>query len=416
VERKLLQFRAMSNRSMVRNTALLLLAANVALGGCIGGTPDAGRTSDALAEGLTVLEAREGALSLAYRRADHVIYLEAVRGHETPEMYREDPGAPLYEIDVRFTSDQGDAFYTRRGGDEWIEPSWVEDLDRQAERGPTGASNRVMFELAGEAAGVLREAIAEQLDADRAAGVEHEMVAILGFAQEAPEQYLENLDRLVEHRASESLPPPVLEDRNGDVAFGSDLGGPDSENVSFGAGYYYIAVHDASTAVIARHSATQLMLWSNSAWLQIHNSCNHGRCANEMGRKCLLQYYEAVADHQPSLTLTQCRTGYDAFSNDGHNCHDDTRNQMHNFVYASLNNGYERWCNDGDSSADFSSWPGDQSGSPECNSRRDPGYNHPNRCQYNFTSSCPSSYQGTSDGCDCGCVFPDGTGSDPDCR
>ena len=61
---------------------------------------------------------------------------------------------------------------------------------------------------------------------------------------------------------------------------------------------------------------------------------------------------------------------------------------------------------------------GNQTPGLGANGDDDEGYNHPSYCDYDFGSenSCPSSYQGTGDGCDCGCVFPDGTFADPDCH
>jgi hypothetical protein len=100
-----------------------------------------------------------------------------------------------------------------------------------------------------------------------------------------------------------------------------------------------------------------------------------------MGQKCQLEYYEAVEDYKPAWTLQNCATGYDWDSDDGHNCHDDTRLQMNNFVYGSYNDGYQGWCNDGDSDTDLSCdilfVELDQDGSPDCNGSTNRGYNHP---------------------------------------
>jgi len=130
-----------------RNAAFwTLTAATLAATGCAS-TPEA----TALPQGLTVLEAEAGTLSLAYRSADVTIFMEARRGHETPEPYASAPDMPDYEIDTIFTDEAGYAFYTRMGGDGWVEPSWENRLAGQGQIAPPVGDNAVLFRLAGEA-------------------------------------------------------------------------------------------------------------------------------------------------------------------------------------------------------------------------------------------------------------------------
>jgi len=104
-----------------------------------------------LEEGLTVLSASETKLSLAYKSGEDVIYMDALRGNPTPEMYQQDPLAPKFEVDVRFADAQGRIFYTAKGGDEWQDPSWREELELQQENFRERASNEHLLFLASKA-------------------------------------------------------------------------------------------------------------------------------------------------------------------------------------------------------------------------------------------------------------------------
>ena len=130
-----------------------------------------------------------------------------------------------------------------------------------------------------------------------------------------------------------------------------------------------------------------------------------------MGRSGILQYYETLAQGDDGgWTAQTCDTHYNwDSSGGGHNCHDDSRLQMNNFVYRRPIGGTSYWCNDGSTNK----WK-----APSANGDVQDGFNHPSFCNYDWgsTYSCPSSWYGTNDGCDCGCVFPNGTMADPDCR
>jgi len=358
---------------------LSVLALTAALAGCASDVDDAGSTRETLPEGLTVLQADEaGALSLAYRRADTVIYLQALRGNLTAEEYQQDPQSPKYEVDARMTDDQGYVFYSQQGGDGWLDPEWAEVLEEQIEDRPEAESNEALFRLAAEAAAVMRPALAEQVGPELASALEPEVHALYEFGIRAPDIYRESREHMRQQLLDRGQEVPPIEGlAEGDVAYGSDKGGNDSQPVYFGANYYYLALHEAgisSTLGIGRHSSTALYRW-DGYWAHVHNTCNHGRCGTEMSRECFFQYYEAVNDYHPTWALRSCSTPYDTFSDDGgHNCHDDSRVQFHNFIYDSTMGGNQQWCNGRDDDTDISSWPGDQGGHPECNGSGDRGY------------------------------------------
>jgi len=338
---------------------------------------------EGLPQGLTVLDAEVGSLSLAYRSADVVIYMESLRGQPTREAYREDAESPDFEVDARFTDEDGYVFYTQQGGDGWLNDQWPEILQRQVEDTPEAASNEILFRLATEAAATLHADIEAQVGPELFGQLAPEVRAIHDFAAQAADVYEQELQTYNEARAERALPALTVEGDTGDVAYGSS-DGPEDGYWTGGAGYYYIDIRDKEIYEFGRHSATSQYRWQNSAWAHVHNNCNHGACGTTMPRKCLHQYYETTDgdDYLPSWTLRTCHTGYSAWSDGGgHNCHDDTRLQTNSFIRGgtSMSNGYTHWCNGDDDDTDISvniwGFEVDQSGSPDCSSSCRRGYN-----------------------------------------
>lgn len=370
----------------MRKSAILgVLAAIAGIVGCA--TPDA--ASGELAQGLTVLEAETGSLSLAYRSADVVIYMQARRGHETPEPYQSAPDMPDFEIDTMFTDEAGYAFYTRMGGDGWVDSSWSERLDPQGEIAPPVESNAVLYRLAGDAADRMHDAIAEQLGAERAAEFEPEIEALFDFASHAPGIYTEEIAVLNEHLAEDGL-PSVESPTAGEVEYGTPGECGSCSYYSGTDAYYYIRIGTADieyTGGRGEHSATTLHRWTGS-WLRVHDATNHGSAGSTMGQKCLFQYYDTQVANDWFTYIYQgyCAGEYKWDSdggNGGHNCHDDTRVQLHNFYHGSslgASGTFSLWCNGADDDTDISVnvllVELDQNGSPECNTtcRRGVGF------------------------------------------
>ena len=356
-----------------------------------------------IGDGLTVLAASENSLSLAYKNFDTVIFIEALRGTKSPDMYQKDPDAPKWEVDARFMAQNGRLFYTARGGDKWIDSSWLKDLQRQEDKYTSRDSNEALFIMASEMTKVLDAEVKAQVGAELAAKMEPLLTPIRNFGATAHESWLMQKARLHQHLLDTGIvsEDELADTQIGEVVYGSGGTGCDAW-VTLNANYYYIAIHDKSTVVIARHSATRLYEWAGY-WSHIHDNCNHGTCASDMSQKCLLQYYDAIEDYKPTWELQTCGTDYSTFSDPGHNCHDDTRVQLANFVYGNGHNkgpGSYFWCS-GDDDTDISSWPGDQSGSPECDSSGDDGYTHFNMCRKRGLTGY-NSYGGCY--CDAACV------------
>jgi hypothetical protein len=347
---------------------------------------------DTLDEGITVLHAGDGALTVAYLRDDTPVYLEAVRGARSPRVYE---GDVTHEVDARLRTADGHVIWLQRAGDSFIDPSWSTEHDAQV----SSDSNELLFDLAAEATAVLDRGIVAQAGEAMLSELGPELDALRAIGAAAPTVYRELRERAYadRHRDSEVL-----------------------ANVSLGGGYYSIALYAGQiNFLVGYHSATRLQKWNGSAWATIYDFCNHGSCpsSSSLSHRGYLQYYESLEDLKSPWTAQSCATTYDVHSNSGtHNCHDDSRVQMANFVYSNSNTGYQAWCNDGDHAADISVSPGDQAGYPSANGMKLTGYHHPSWCQYDANGgNCPAAYQG--DGyCDCGCRFPDGTSADPDCK
>ncbi|MDQ3035070.1 MAG: hypothetical protein M3Y87_21865 [Myxococcota bacterium] len=363
----------------MRNAAILTtLSLTLALGGCANEVVQPA----VLPQGLTVFEADVGTLALAYRSADVVIYMQALRGAPTPEPYQLTETAPRFQMDARFTDAEGYVFYSQQGGDGWLDPSWPEELDRQVLDRPEAASNEVLFRLAQEASALMHAEIEAQVGPELTGALAPEIRAIHDFASHARQLYEEELGMFEDARAERGMPDVQIDGPDGDVVYGSS--GPEDSYWTGGSGYYYIDIRDEDIYEFGRHSATSLYRWSGSAWAHVHNFCNHGSCATSMPRKCLHQYHETndADDYMPTWTVTTCRTGYSAWSDDGgHNCHDDSRGQTSQFIRGGtpLHNGYNYWCNGRDDDTDISvniwGFETDQSGSPDCSSSCRRGYN-----------------------------------------
>ncbi|MCA9606866.1 MAG: hypothetical protein KC619_14770 [Myxococcales bacterium] len=373
---------------MKRAAILSILAASIGLTGCA-----ADETAEGLPQGLTVLDAAPGSISLAYRSADVVIYMQALRGHETPEPYQLAEDMPDWEVDTMFTDEAGFAFYTRRGGDGWVDPSWNDRLDPQNAILPEVADNAVLYRLAGEAAAVMEQELAEQVGPELAAQLGPEVDALLEFASHAPDMYARELEVLNAHRAE--LGGTVVETpetlTTGDVTYGTP--GP-CGNCGFTdttPGYRYLRLGTAGlwySGNLGEHSATSVYRWSGSAWLRVHDNTNHGSAGSTMSQKCT-QDYNSNPSANGGWYLNTMYQGYCSgdyqWDSDGgsggHNCHDDSRIQMNNEWYGNsvgINGTRTRWCDGGDRDHDISIdvWGVelDQNGSPTCNSDTNRGF------------------------------------------
>lgn len=336
-------------------------------------------------QGLTILDLQpDFSFTAAFAKGEDVIFLQAVRGIPTPEGYRVDPSFPAYEIDARITDAEGRLLYIRRGGDEFIDPTWQDDLIMQDNMAPAERDNVRLFDLIAEASDSLEREFSANLGSAATASVVHELKAIRDFGRTARQEVALSESMVIDHVNNHGFLRPE--------AGGGGTNGPEDGAKSLGSGFYFIAVHDKSCCLgLGRHSATRIKKYAGAGSYTYFDFCNHGDCAGTMGQRCSLPMVQ-----KPNWTAHTCRTEYKAQSNSpGHNCHDDTRVQLAAFVWGAYNSGYQFWCNDGDSGTDISDGIGDQGGAADCNDSTNKGYNHPSM-NYFSASNTNTALQNTA--------------------
>ncbi|MBU1240642.1 PPC domain-containing protein, partial [Myxococcota bacterium] len=339
-------------------------------------------------QGLTVLDFKaDSSLRVAFAKDDRVIIMEALRGRSTPAEYKSDPSVPRFEVDARITDKQGRLLYLRRGGDDFVDPTWADDLLWQDNMLPPQEGNFQLFEMIAEASNLIERELANQGGADSVASVLPEIKALKNFGVKAPEAFIAS-ESAIADRLEGMSPEELIREAGGG---GTD--GPEDAQKYLGSGWYFIAVHRKSisfTFGTGDHSATRIHKYAGPGSFTYFDFCNHGTCAGDMGEKCRLTMI-----NKPAWTAMTCSTEYNTWSNSGgHNCHDDTRVQMAAFVYGPVMARNQYWCNDGDSSVDLSGGF-EQGGSPDCNDGTDTGYNHPSMLNY-WATNTNSAQQNTT--------------------
>ena len=327
--------------------------------GCVAPT-DTGDDAVSLPQGLSVLEQTDNSISVAFREGDVVVYMQSIRSKLAPEYYLEALNMPLYEIDTRFMDANGFIFYVAQGGHAWADPSWGEDLERQmAMERPLRGSNEVLFRVATDAAKTMREDISLEIGDEAAFDLMDEVDAIVNTARSMHPQFIHQFEvRNQELVAQGRAPVQRLEHAAEEITYGT--AGPEDQSWSNPTAISYsITLHADSLGGLpgyagGDHSATQRHAWSGGSIYSRHSSCNHGTCASLMPQKANSAAKEFAANE---LKANHCSGEYKWDSdggNYGHNCHDDTRIQMHNFAYKSTKGGIWRWCDGGDRDHDIS--------------------------------------------------------------
>jgi hypothetical protein len=346
-----------------------------------------------LRQGVTLLDVQPGfSFTARYVKHDDVLFLQAVRGQRTPEIYQQDPESPRFEIDVRVTDRDGRILYLRRGGDAFVDPVWQDELLLQDLLPPAAGSNEHLFAMIGEATDAIE---AELVGLGQNVTLLDELAAVRGFARNAPVAYLQSQAQVTAEVAKHGFFNPELYEAGG----GGSLAGEEADALSLSAGWYFVAQWDKELFydwAPGRHSGVRLHQLNGSGTFAYYDFCNHGTCpgVDPMVQKCTL-----IKINRPSWYLPACTTGYGMWSDDGgHNCHDDARVQMASFVYGATNNGSQWWCNGNDDDTDISvdiwGFELDQDGSADCSADQYRGYNHYNMFWYT-ASNTDSAQQAT---------------------
>lgn len=351
-----------------------------------------------LHQGVTLLDLQpDFSFTAAFRKGDDVIYLQALRGAPTPDEYRNTPGYPQHEIDARVTDEDGRILYVRQGGDDFIDPTWADDLVWADSLPPRRTPNGALFEMIPEAMEAVEAEVTKRHGASAAVSVASELAAVRDFGRTAREVVAASELEVLERVESKGfLGPEVLDALDADsfIAGGGGTEGPEDAPKYFISGWYKLSLHDDGGGLgTYRHSATRIHQLRVSGVYSYYDFCNHGTCAGSMGQKCALSQV-----HKPAWTALTCNTGYSAKSQDGgHNCHDDSRVQMAAFIFGPTMARNQYWCNDGNHACDISNnfWYGDQEGSPNCDDSTNRGYNHPDMQAF-WASNTNSAQQNTA--------------------
>jgi hypothetical protein len=266
-----------------------------------------------LSEGLTLFKT-EGKISGAFRKAEHAIYFETLRGQPRNDFYKQvDPTLSDFEIDVRVLDEDGRPIFIQQAGDKLADESWVKDILADQKKPRVDPYKRaVHFEMMKEAFAQL-----EGVTVPASVAIEKTALAVTRF----------------------SIRESVL--KNGIANAAAEM-----KEKGYAPDYNSIALHKKSIMLgLGEHSAT----WAN-VWGTIYDNCNHGSCASSMGEKCRTygsgtMYWEGSTSN--GWRGGTCLTSYNWTSWGNHNCHDDSVRQMWGVVYGAQGGDYDGVCDNG---------------------------------------------------------------------
>jgi hypothetical protein len=279
-------------------TGLLACAGEITLGQL---TP-----VEELEEGINILDAdpATGVLG-AYREGGDVVYYETRAGFTKPAIFREAfPEEPAQEIDMRFVDKNGLTFYVQRGGDQFVDPTWIDSINETFTTPVADADRELDFALA-KAAGQAFPAIAEPTLADHTFHLRAHGERLLPIEDPlliAPTEQVESVARPESSYATASE-----------------------------SGWWYLAggMSHSSVALFGSHGSVQYWAYDTS-WKFRMNFCNHGSCTGS--HQCYTYsngwLYSPYISYEGSTSTGTvsggCTTGYNWNGGTGkHNSNDD---------------------------------------------------------------------------------------------
>ena len=297
----------------------LIIALTVGVIGCTSNTPTRPPIEE-LDEGLNLIDVSDPSwgMTAAYVKDGHVVYLEERIGALKPSVYREtSPEEPINEIDMRFVDQHGQTFFVQRGGDDYVDPAWHDDINATLNH-PAAIDQRIAdFALAREAA----VAIAKSLPSDFAALAYHPTVFA---ARPVPEQDPNLIGRIDEIESKRPSDQPYW-DWNGGAASWWLQGDLYDKKVC----YFWTCV--------ARHSGVAMWAY-NGTWGLAVNACNHGNCPGSSNMTYRCSSNSGVWRSNVTLTGEHntggsvgagCRSGYNWNSGGyDHLCNDDSAYEL----------------------------------------------------------------------------------------
>jgi len=254
-------------------------------------------------------------MEAAYVEGDRAIYVETRVGSTKPEVYRQAfPSDPANEMDVLMLNTEGSVLYAVRGGDEYIDSSWVD---------------RIGEATAGEDDPVQR---ADDFRLAQRAAIALGAVLPVGFADHAF------------HMASLGKMIPAVDDPDMQMrAYKIDQARADVGYSAYNPGgsfYLETDLYHASTGCFAwictaKHSGTVMWVYKTS-WVQAQMACNHGRCPGNLNYKCYSAggwYSSGGVNGETNVNSTSvsggCSTSYN-WNSGGHDhlCNDDAAYEL----------------------------------------------------------------------------------------
>jgi hypothetical protein len=299
------------------NTILIALGALV---GCTESSTTSRPPIEELKPGLNLIDASDPTwgMTAAFVKDGRVVYFEQRVGALKPQVYRDtEPGEPANEIDMRFVDQNGITFYVQRGGDDYVDPTWHDDINA-AFANAVAPDDRIKdFELAREAA----TQIPKILPAEFGALAYHANA----FAQRpTPENDPLLIGRIDEIEARRPADDPYY-DWNGGSASWYLQGDLYDKKVC----YVWVCV--------ARHSAIAMNAY-NGTWALVVAGCNHGSCpgSSKLTYRCSSNSgvwrsgITLTGEHNSGSSVAAgCRSGY-SWNSGGNNhlCNDDTAYEL----------------------------------------------------------------------------------------
>jgi hypothetical protein len=311
--------------------------------GCGGASSSTSSRPDAsqLKEGLNVLVAKDPTvgLSAAYLQKGRVVYLETRVGLLKPEVYRSDrPNEPAYEMDLRFVDQDNNTFFAQRGGDNFADPSWAQDVARSSTFAAQQSDRALDWGMAIEAAKAMVAALP--------AGWQDHAFHLNNFAAKPnPATDPTLVQRLAAFQAAS--PGPKATDQKAYSGTFSASGWIQVYTEKWSRGLLYVASHSA-TDMYANFGA-------GAGWQLEITACNHGTCpagGDGMGADCYSWnaasniYTSGISETGETNGNTTgsgdgtggCQTAYNWDSGSGsHLCNDDAAYELYQSVHGTTN-------------------------------------------------------------------------------
>ena len=288
--------------------------------GCTSSATSSRPTIDELQPGLNMIDTEDPTwgVEAAYVKDGHVVYLEQRMGALKPQVYRDSaPNEPANEIDMRFVDENGETFFVQRGGDQYVDATWADDINVSL-KNPAPDDQRVRdFQMAREAASL--------------------------FAQGAPptlKAYSYHAEQYAARPAPSDDPVMIKKAQDIEASRPTETG---YGNVSLGGSWWLEGdLYSKSTSCVfwycpAKHSGVAMWAYQTS-WQLAILACNHGTCpgGSGMGYNC----YSTSGVWRDNVTLSGesnsstsigagCLTSY-SWNSGGYNhlCNDDSAYEL----------------------------------------------------------------------------------------